>query len=121
MKEDIEDAEIIEFTPNKIYQTKGSMILGHHVTLTKSFIRNLDKMISEGKLLIYDVYSNNNRPPIGKVIALDLKKKNKTNLLTVELYNDSNTYRNYELCHSSFNAPHWYIRRCPHSIIKPTI
>lgn len=113
MKDEIVDAVIVGFTPNNVYQSTGVLRLGYMLNgLTKSVIRNLDKMISAGDLLVYSVYgANPHHLPIGKVTKLQLKKHNKSNTLSVELYNDPDIYSYYELCYSSQLLNKWYVRR----------
>lgn len=123
MKDEIVDAVIVGFTPNNISPATGVLRLGYMMNrLTKSIIRNLDKMISEGKLLVYDTYSPNpHHQPVGKVTKLQLKKHNKTNTLSVELYNDHDLYFNFELCYTGQLLNKWYVRRTGCGFKRPPV
>lgn len=122
MENEIVDAVIVGFTPNNVYQSKGVMRLGYMINrLTKSVIRNLDKMISEDTLAVYDTYAPNVHQPVGKVTKLQLKKHNKTNELSVELYNSPDLYSNYELCYAGQLLNKWYVRRSNRSFKRPPV
>lgn len=123
MENEIVDAVIVGFTPNNVYQSKGVMRLGYMINrLTKSVIRNLDKMISEGTLVVYDTYTPNaHSHPVGKVTKLQLKKHNKTNTLSVELYNDPDLYFEFELCYTGYLLNKWYVRRSNRGFKRPPV